>query len=171
MRDNAQMTHQPADAPDLYRRLKPQPATPDDERCACAEVTALVLCHALTANPLRCMACNKELPPERLNLTIEQIDAIANWNAIYGSVYRLWLDSREYEHWAKHELEAADSAVNLCGLACANVLSAERPTYVWWFLEYGEKRADCPKCRQALTRRSGWAVCEACRILVPDETA
>jgi Zn-ribbon-containing, possibly nucleic-acid-binding protein (DUF2310) len=154
-----------------YRRLKPQSPTPDDEICACMQITAIALCHALIANPLRCMACNKELSPERLNLTFEQIDEIANWNGAYGSVYRLWLDSREYESWAKAELERADSPINLRGLKCCEALSEKWPTYLWWFLEHGEKRTACPKCKQKLTSQNGWAVCEACRILAPNKVS
>jgi hypothetical protein len=68
------------DSPGKYHRLKVQPKTPRDELCSCAQVHVLVLCHALIANPIRCMVCNREIEPERLDLTVLQIDGIANWN-------------------------------------------------------------------------------------------
>jgi Zn-ribbon-containing, possibly nucleic-acid-binding protein (DUF2310) len=163
------MNHRRSGELGRYHRLKSQSPTPEEEICGCSTVTIIVLCHALIANPLRCMTCSRELSPERLDLQIEQIDEIANWNSVYGSVYRLWLDSREYENWAKKELEAANSAINLRGLKCCNGLSTEWPTYYWWFLEYGERCEKCPKCNQKLTIRNDWTVCEFCWILVPNE--
>jgi hypothetical protein len=163
------VTQQCSNACDQYHRLQAQIATPADELCACAQVAAIMLCHALSPNPIRCMVCNKELAPKRLDLSAAWIDEIADWNGVYGSVYRLWLDSREYEVWAKSELAAADSPINLRGLACCNRLGTRWPTYLWWFVEYAEEQVACPRCAQQLSARSGWQVCEPCKILVPNE--
>jgi hypothetical protein len=152
---------------DKFPRLKPRRATPRDELCVCPQIQALVLCHALIENPMRCMTCNGEVEPERLNLSAKEIDAIANWNLAYGSVYRLWLESREYERWAREELRAVSSPVNVRGLQCRAMLAEKWPSYYWWFVEEDETHSVCPKCKQALTRRHDWEVCEACKILVP----
>jgi DNA-directed RNA polymerase subunit RPC12/RpoP len=163
------MDAEPRSPKDNYYRLKPRLGTPHDEICTCVQVTSIVLCHALIENPLRCLKCNREVEPERLNLSEQEIDAIANWNMAYGSVYRLWLGSREYESWAREELRAAYSSINERGLGCRKMLSARWPAYYWWFVEQGEKHVNCPKCGHKLARRHDWEVCEACGILVPSE--
>ncbi len=150
-------------------RLQPPAPTPADELCECLSVTAVLLCYALVPNPLRCATCNKEVIPEKLRLTAAQIEMVAGWNNFYGSVYRLWLDSGEYENWAKTELNTIASPVNQRGIKCCETLSETIPVYLWWFQEYGERRDRCPNCNHRLIAAFNWDICESCRILVPNE--
>jgi hypothetical protein len=81
---------------DLYWRLRPAGPTPDDEICHCPAGTAVMLRDGLSDNPLFCVACNGEVPPERLGFDERFAEEIANWLSTHDSLYRLWLDSGEY---------------------------------------------------------------------------
>lgn len=164
---------------DPYLKLRPQPATPPDEICACSSDAPIVLQVHLTPNPLSCARCNLEVPPERIGLDPPLVEAVAAWRAFYQAFDTLWLDSGEHEDWAASHLSNPNSPVNLRGLALVRRLNERRRTYLWWFWpadESGEVAvpAGCPRCSQPLeTRFAGerpqggsLLVCDACSIAI-----
>ena len=86
---------------DAYQRLRPWT---DIERCECASVESLLLVDLLTDNPIHCGYCRNEIDPERLQLTAEETEDIAHWFGAANALYRMWLDSGEYEQYAKERL-------------------------------------------------------------------
>jgi hypothetical protein len=86
---------------DPYQRLRPWT---DIERCECGAVESLFLVDLLTDNPIHCGICRKEIDPERLRLTAEETDDIALWFSSASALFRLWLNSGEYEQYAKQRL-------------------------------------------------------------------
>ena len=48
----------------------------------------------------------------------------------------LWIDSGEFEAWAKAQLEDPASPVNTRGREAASKLDAHRRTYYWWFQDF-----------------------------------
>src|SRR4051812_6185298 len=111
---------------DIYDKLRPAGPTPADELCGCAGSPPVKLMHALSANPVHCLDCNLEVPPERLELTVELVAAIASWRSVYGAIDWLWLDSGSYEEWAYGELADLSSAANRRGLAARAALDPIR---------------------------------------------
>ena len=155
---------------DRYWKLKPEPPTPLDQICVCEQQHPVVLCYALTSNPIRCISCNKELSPERLEPTEEIVEAIASWRQFYSCFYLLWLDSGEFEEWAHQQLSDPYSSVNKRSYGMCQILCALRPCYYWYF-QYKEANdfkslSYCPKCGITLTRLFERLVCEDCQILI-----
>src|SRR5262245_52308905 len=109
---------------DAYQRLRPKT---DIEACECDVVSRLFLVDLLTENPLHCDSCRKEVDPERLQLTVEETESVACWFSAADALYRLWLDSGEYEDYAKDRLTDPRSQVNRDGIALANRLSLKIP--------------------------------------------
>lgn len=92
-------------APDPYYKLRPVPTTPEEELCTCLKLSSLVLQPHLTANPITCVACGLEVPPERAGISAELADRVAQWLGFHDAFYTLWLDSGEFESWAREHLE------------------------------------------------------------------
>jgi len=149
-----------------YQRLMPPKPTPPDEYCNCAEVSDVYLAFDLTENPLHCGVCRGTVSPERIDLPLRLVDAIADWTITFGSLYRLWLQSGAYEDWAYEQLGDAGSPVNREGLDVALALSANRPCAYLWF--WNERRPDsCPNCGSALTSLpNGFNCCTSCSVYV-----
>ena len=155
---------------DPYWKLKPAPATPQDEICSCETLQPIILCYDLGDNPLRCFECNKEIQPERLRPSESLVDAIASWRSFYGSIYLLWLDSKEFEDWATKRLSDPHSPPNERGYEICKRLSEITPCYFWWFqdnsVEDFEPIDRCPKCGALLTKSSDRLICKQCLIVV-----
>lgn len=164
---------------DRYSKLRPLPATPPDEICACTRDTAIVLKAHLTPNPLSCARCNLEVPPERIGLDTSLAEAVAMWRTFHQAFDTLWLDSGEYEDWAASQLGNANSPVNVRGLALVRRLNERRSCYLWWFWppdESGEVAVPvgCPRCFQPLETRfarerpqgGSLFVCDECLIAI-----
>lgn len=100
---------------DQYWKLRPPTPTPEDEICACNSVTPVVLQSKLSPNPLSFARCNLEVPPERIGFDERLADFLASWRNFHDSFYSLWLDSGEFEEWAKGQLCDPVSAVNTRG--------------------------------------------------------
>jgi hypothetical protein len=161
---------------DPYWRLRPLPPTADDEICACAGDMPVLLQPHLSSNPLSCARCNLEVPPERIGFDEEVAQALAYWHRLYDSLYFLWLDSGDYEEWARMHLCNPSSAVNLQGIALASAISRVRRCYLWWFQDAGwddwQPPAKCPRCLGQLEIRFkgerpqgvSLLVCEPCSI-------
>ena len=120
-------TEHPAPPPsDPYFKLKPSPPTPEDEICHCSDSPPIKLMSLalLSENPLRCLRCNGEVPPERLQLQPLEVDAVAHWNSVYGAIDSLELDSGPYATWARSQLLDPKSPPNVEGLAVARGLKS-----------------------------------------------
>jgi len=120
---------------DPYFKLKPLPPTPDDEICSCPGNPPLKLMSTalLGENPIHCLRCNLEVPPERLRLSASDVDAIAHWRTVYGAIDSLELDSGPYEGWARSQLLDPTSPPNLEGFEVSRRLNAIRRCYFWFF--------------------------------------
>src|SRR6266446_2606861 len=99
-----------------YDRLRPWTQI---ESCECDSVNGLFLVDILTDNPLQCDSCRKEVDPERLALTTEETESVARWYAAATALYQLWLDSGEYEEYAKARLLDPNGQVTRDGLKLA----------------------------------------------------
>lgn len=143
---------------DIYERLRPPAPTPADEICSCPAGTPVKLMSAggLGFNPIHCLNCNLEVPPERLGLSREVADAVAAWLRTYGAIDALELASGAYEQWARSQLLDADSAPNVEGLRLARQLNELAPCYFWFWQPDGdedwEPRSSCPICGELLRR-------------------
>ena len=162
---------------DPFLRLRaPAPKSPDD-LCGCDDQPPMKLMQARGYNPLYCMRCHREVPPERLALTVRMTDAIADWCSVYDAIDRLWLDSGAYEQWAARELATLESAVNVRGLALRATLDPVRRCYYWLFDDTLSPRDDDPRrypiCDEAMTpfvgSRGAQRVCERCSLVAADD--
>ncbi len=160
---------------DPYWKLRPTPPTPVEEICDCPPGHRLILVYKLRDNPLDCLECRGEVPPERLALSGELADRIARWRDAYGALYDLWLDSGEYEDWARERLLDPQGQVNRDGIEIAAELNRLIPTFYWWFTDTGvddyQPPRHCPICHGALETLEhcsiqGIQVCDDCRILI-----
>jgi hypothetical protein len=152
--------------PDPFFRLRPQPPTPEDELCDCRQANDIYLAHKLGSNPLYCLSCNGEVAPERLGFGEALAERIARWNTAYGALYALWLDSGEYEPWAKEKLMDIKGQVSRDGLEVVRELGAFAKTYYLWFYE-DKPPATCPACGAPLHFREDCKrlLCDRCHII------
>src|SRR3989344_4119350 len=159
--------------PDPYFKLRPSPETPEDEICKCAEDKPMKLMGALSCNPLHCIDCNLEVFPESLPRDQVLVDAVASWRRTYDDIDWLWLQSGEYEAWAKDQLVDMTSPVNQRGMALCEELSLLRKCYYCYFQDdtaEGFKPITlCPACQQTLKAYGDGIfpqlICEECRII------
>ena len=157
---------------DPYWKLRPLPPTPDDEVCHCAACRCVMLRDTLTENPLQCVECNGEVTPERIGFDESFAGDIANWRGIFRSLYLLWLDSDEYEPWARERLLDKNGAVNVRGREVVSQLNQVIRAYYWWFEDTGladpSAPKSCPICGAILEPCKGrqFRKCEPCSILV-----
>jgi predicted nucleic acid-binding Zn ribbon protein len=155
---------------DRYWKLKPEQPTPADEICVCDQQYPIVLCNVLTRNPIRCLKCNRELPPERWEPTAEMIELVASWRRFHSCFYALWLDSGKFEEWACQQLSDPESIVNQRSYEVCQILSKMRSCYYWYFRDTEADNSElltcCPRCGGDLTKRFDHLVCEACQILI-----
>lgn len=163
---------------DPYLKLRPDPPTPPDEICACADGPPVVLRPRLGPNPLACLRCNAEAPPERIGLSESLADEIAGFRDFHGAFDHLWLDSGEFEAFAAAELANPTSVVNRRGLQLVERLARVHEAYYGWFQDgTAEPPAvfeDCPACGRSLETYAGRfprKLCRGCRIALYDQTA
>lgn len=151
---------------DAYQKLR---RCTEIEACQCASVNGLLLVDLLTDNPLHCDFCRREVNPERLQLTVEETESVAGWFATASALYRLWLDSGEYEEYAKARLLDPNGQVNRDGIQVAQTLSAKIPTRLWFFSDTDDgEPTQCPVCGNPLNADVKWGtgMCTNCRIQV-----
>ncbi len=125
-------------------------------------------------NPIHCLQCNGEVPPERLELERELVDAVANWYRTYGAIDALELQSGEYEEWARAELLNPDSPPNQEGLELVRRLNELVPAYFWFFQpesdEDWQPPSSCPVCGSVLVAHDSGLfpqlLCERDRLVV-----
>ncbi|HHH75645.1 MAG TPA: hypothetical protein ENL03_01310 [Phycisphaerae bacterium] len=90
-------------------------------------------------------------------------------------MYRLWLDSEDYETWARRELSSVTSRVNQLGFQLQTEINPRRKCYYWLFQDKTDEAyrplTQCPACEKNLTEHHGEGftqlVCEDCGILMP----
>jgi len=139
---------------DAYQRLRP---STDIERCECASAESLLLIDLLSDNPIHCDYCRKEIDPERLQLTAEETHYIAHWFGAASALYRLWLDSGEYEQYAKQRLLDPQGQINIAGREIARKLSEKWPTRFWFFHDTDDgEPTQCPICQNPLDEDVKW---------------
>jgi hypothetical protein len=151
---------------DAYNRLRP---CVDFCRCDCQEIYQLLLVYTLLDNPIQCFHCKGIVDPERISLTEAQTELTAAWRSVFSAPYDLWLDSDEYEVWAKTQLMRRNGRVNTLGLETAKALSESLPTYYWWFYDTDDPVPNsCPWCSGPLCTPAKYGVgqCDMCRIVV-----
>lgn len=153
-----------------YNKLKPALPTPVDQICPCAEPYPIILCYTISENPILCTNCSLEVPPERLQLSVSLVDELASWRQFYSCFYNLWLDSSEFEDWARTHLSNPLSPANERGYKVCASLSSIRRCYYWWFQDTGTENFKalnlCPKCNAKLEQKFGKLVCDRCSIIV-----
>ncbi len=160
---------------DPYYKLRPEPPTPEDEICQCADRPPIVLHDHLSSVPLACLRCNGEIPPERIGFDADFAERIAFWRNLHRALITLWLDSGDYEDWARTQLLDPQGQLNTRGLEIVAALNQHRRTYYGWF-DDASARDDstwdatpavrCPRCYGELVDRFDCAVCETCSIVV-----
>ena len=151
---------------DVYSKLRPDL---EIERCECAEIAEVILVHVLTPNPIHCFRCRNGIDPERLGLSAQEATDLAGCFRVYGALYSLWLDSGEYEGWAKEKLLDPKGQLNLQGKKIATALSKKLPTYYWWFRDTDDGiPLNCPSCGAELDTAVGWGIgrCHRCRVIL-----
>ena len=163
-------------ADDVYERLRPPPPTPASELCSCSSETPVkIMSTALMGfNPIHCLECNLEVPPERLGFGQELANAIADWLRTYGPIDALELQSGEYEEWARAELMNPDSPPNREALKLARRLNKLVPTYFWFWQPQGDDdwqpASWCPVCGGVLAPHDSGLfpqlLCEQDRVVV-----
>jgi hypothetical protein len=160
------------DEADPYWKLRPPSATPVAEPCDCADRPSIVLQGHLSSNPIVCLSCNGEVPPERIGFSADLAERVAFWRRVHDALYALWLDSSDYESWARARLEDPIGEVSVWGLEVVRQLNSHCHAYYWWFQDSTADdfvpSSQCPRCSADLVERSGWQVCEECSIVVPN---
>jgi predicted nucleic acid-binding Zn ribbon protein len=162
---------------DPYFKLRPGLPTPPEEMCHCQGYKPLKLMGRLSYNPISCIDCNLEINPEFLGTNERLVEAIACWRDVHNAIEELWLDSREYEAWAKQQLTDIDSPVNRRGLELRKELEVIRPFYYHYFQDESaegfQPTIRCPKCHKAFILYRGGIflqfICESCRIITVGE--
>ena len=150
---------------DSYERLRPYT---DDSACDCTSIDRLLLADILTSNPVRCFKCKGYVDPKRIAMTEGQVEAVASWERVFGALYQLWLDSGEYEVWAKQQLLRSDGRVNVLGMAARASLAESFPTFYWWFHESDDPvPKSCPWCsgQVVAAERHGTIQCNKCWVV------
>ncbi len=161
----------------IYSKLKPPEPTPEDEICKCKDNPPVKLMYALSFNPVNCINCNQEVPPETLGMSEEIAQEISFWCWIYSAVDHLWLASGEYEAWAERELSDISSPINRKGREAQAGLNTIRRCYYWYFQNQSEDNfkpiTDCPVCGEVLVKYSGGIfaqlICQNCNIITVGE--
>lgn len=149
-----------------YDKLRPWTAI---EACRCETLTELLLLDLLTENPIHCANCRGEIDPERLQLTDNEVESIAGWRSVAGALYRLWLDSGEYEDYAKQKLLDPRGQVNQQARELAIVLSIRLPTRFWYFHDSDDgEPTNCPVCGDQLDTSVAWGIgiCRPCHVRI-----
>lgn len=142
---------------EMYDRLRPPAPTPDDEICDCPHGTPVKLMGAaLFYNPIHCLECNGEVPPERLELDPRLAEDLATWLSTYRAIDWLELASGEYEMWARQQLMDLDGPPNREGLQLNGRLNEAVRSYFWLWQPESEDGwrppTRCPLCNDELTR-------------------
>jgi predicted nucleic acid-binding Zn ribbon protein len=113
--------------------------------------------------------CKNEIDPEALKIDDGLVDDIASWYGVFKSLYSLWLNSGEYEPYAKDKLTDKRSQVNIEGMSVAKKLSVHYPSYYWLFTDTDDNELSrCPNCAKTLDFdvKYGTGKCDDCNVVV-----
>ena len=153
---------------DPYFQLQPHPPTPARDICSCPGEPPILLFRTFGPNPLHCIDCNLEVPPDRLRFSEKLASHVASWRSFYAAFDTLWLDSGEFESWALGHLTDPTGALVAKGRAVVAELNNFRRTYLLWFrdpyLDKYKPPSSCPICTRSLASRGRALVCEVCAI-------
>ncbi|MBI1224673.1 MAG: hypothetical protein GC192_05515 [Bacteroidetes bacterium] len=158
-----------------YEKLSPPLATPIAEICKCPGRPPIVLQSRLNYNPLSCADCNLEIDLDKITLDERLVGKIADWRNFHDCFYRLWLDSEEFENWAKEQLITPNSPLNKRGLSVKDEIGKSYKWYYWWFSDEESRdnssTMDCPKCHNKLIKRednysADTFLCEICGVII-----
>ncbi|MFN0125960.1 MAG: hypothetical protein ACKV19_04660 [Verrucomicrobiales bacterium] len=147
-----------------YEKLRPWTAI---QACRCGTLTELLLVDLMTDNPIHCAICRGEVDPERLPLTDNEAESMARWYSVASALYRLWLDSGEYEGYAKQKLSDPHGQINQQARKLATALSRRLPTRFWYFHDADDGDPTyCPVCAEPLDTSVDWGVgiCRPCHL-------
>lgn len=155
---------------DPFSGLRLPSPTPDEKTCRCTELPAIMLRDSLGPCPIYCVECNGEVTPERVPMDRRIAEDVASWLSVENALYRLWLESGDFEEMAAAALSDPNAEVNRTGRQLATKLTERgMQTYLWWFVpDPDSPPACCPCCAGAMTdwptRR--FRFCEPCRIIL-----
>ena len=116
----------------MYARLDGPQFVPTSELCRCIH-SPLKLMSTLSAHPLHCMSCNREVPTEKLALSRRTSDALDTWRRTYDALDWLWLEAGSYEQWAREQLSDITSIANARGRLMQQAINRLRRCYYWYF--------------------------------------
>lgn len=148
----------------MYDKLRPWTAI---EACQCETLTELLLVDLLSDNPIHCASCRCEVDPERLQLPDNVVESIAGWYSVASALYRLWLDSGEYEDYAKQKLLDPCGQINQRARELAIAMSIHLPTRFWYFHDTDDADpTHCPVCGGQLDTAIDWGIgiCRPCHV-------
>ncbi len=154
---------------DPYLKLRPPVPTPADELCKCSPPASVMLQPHLSANPMVCLSCAGEVPPESLPLPPDLAEELGEWTWFYEAIHTLWLDSGEYEDFARIALEDFAAPANQRGYALAQKLNGLVPCHYFLFHDIVETYVaptSCPNCQGPLGQLMKWLSCPSCRIAI-----
>ena len=147
-------------------------ADEEEEFCNCNNGSAMVIMSRYGGNPLVCLRCNNSVSLEKLEIDIETTAKLQQWQQVYDSIDRLWLDSGAYESWASSELSNPNSDVHKRGFEVQKMMQKYGKFYYWWFQEVGSDKKplfSCPKCDELLEKKDDRFICEKCLIVMQSE--
>ena len=161
---------------DVYERLRPP--EPAEDVCSCPSeppIKLMTIRDVRGFNPIHCLDCNLEVPPERLAIDRRLVEAIASWDMEHGALHALELASGSYEEWAQSRLLDPQSPTNVEARELAVRLSEVRACYAWFFQPQREDerkpRTTCPLCGDPLAAYDGGIfrqlLCERDKIVLP----
>ncbi len=137
----------------MYARLEPPEFAPSYELCRCTD-SPLKLMSTLSASPLHCMACHRDVPTERLALSRPVAEALADWRHSYDALDWLWLEAGSYEQWAREQLSDLGSAANVRGRLVQQAIDRVRRCYYWYFQDQTlpdfQPITRCPVCGETM---------------------
>jgi len=139
------------------------------DTCECESIKGLLVVYTLSSSPIHCSECRGIADAERLVLTPEIVDATFRWQGAFGALYDLWLDSGEYEQWAKERMLDPLGQVNIDGISLAKELTKFLPTRYWWFHDTDDPfPSSCPNCNAALqpAGKFGDFLCTRCPVVI-----
>jgi predicted nucleic acid-binding Zn ribbon protein len=94
---------------------------------------------------------------------------LGEWAWFFEALHALWLDSGEYEDFARTALEDFDAPVNQRGYALAQKLNALVPCRYFIFRDVGDgyvPPSTCPKCHGELESMAKRLSCPSCKIVI-----
>ena len=125
-------------------------------------------------NPIHCLECNREVPPERLLISEALVQDVAAWLRTYEAIDALELASGDYETWAQSQLLDPKSPPVVEGREMTRRLNAYRRCYFWFFQPEGDDdftpRTTCPNCDRPLDHHDTGLfpqlLCEHCGLVL-----